>query len=68
MEKIEEKIKKLPPELQKQVLDFIDFLLQKKVKKKKKKLKFKWIGGLKELRDKYTSVSLQHKISDWWGD
>jgi hypothetical protein len=68
MKKIEEKIKKLPPELQQEVLDFINFLLQKKIKKKKKKLKLKWIGALKDLRDKYNSVSLQHKISEWWGD
>ena len=27
--------------------------------------KFTWIGGLKELRDEYTSVQLQEKASDW---
>jgi hypothetical protein len=26
---------------------------------------FDWAGGLKELRDQYTSVELQHKASDW---
>lgn len=27
--------------------------------------KFSWMGGLKELRDEYTSVELQEKVSDW---
>jgi Protein of unknown function (DUF2281) len=26
---------------------------------------FDWAGGLKELRDQYTSVELQHKTSEW---
>jgi len=27
-------------------------------------MKFDWAGGLTELKDKYTSVELQHKISE----
>ncbi len=26
---------------------------------------FDWAGGLKEFRDQYTSVELQHKASEW---
>ena len=26
---------------------------------------FDWAGGLKELREQYTSVELQHKASEW---
>lgn len=45
-------------------MDFTDFLLEKKARKKKKRrLKLDWAGALKEFRDKYTSVELQHKIS-----
>ena len=31
----------------------------------KKKPKLDWAGGLKELRNGYTSVELQEKVSDW---
>ena len=59
IEKIESKVKNLPPKLQKQVIDFIDFL------SKKYKFKFDWEGSLSELGKKYTSVDLQHKASEW---
>ena len=61
METIEEKIKKLPPDLKKEVEDFVDFLLEKMKKKTGKKLKLDWAGGLKEYKDKYTSLELQKK-------
>jgi len=31
-------------------------------------LKLDWAGGLKEYKDKYTSLELQKKILEWWGD
>lgn len=65
METIEEKIKRLPPNLQNEVIDFVDFLLTKRNTIAKKKLSFDWIGGLREYRDKYTSVELQEKASEW---
>jgi Uncharacterized conserved small protein len=65
MAKIEEKIKKLPTELQKEVEDFIDFLLRKKKKRQKKIPNLDWIGGLRELRDRYTSLQLQKKALEW---
>jgi len=68
MKTIEEKIKELPPELQQEVEDFVEFLLKKHRPKPKGKLKFGWEGALKDLRDKYTSVELQHKVLEWWGD
>jgi len=37
LEAIEEKIKKLPPDLRKEVEDFVDFLLEKTKYKKGKK-------------------------------
>ena len=33
--------------------------------RRRKKPKFDWAGGLKELRDEYTSVELQEKASEW---
>lgn len=65
---VEELIKKLPPELQKEVEDFIRFLLEKQKKKQRRKLKMDWAGGLKEYRNQYTSLELQKKALEWWGD
>jgi galactose-1-phosphate uridylyltransferase len=63
MQNLEILIKQLPPELQEEVKDFVEFLLEKK-KKQRRKLKMNWAGALKDLRDKYTSFELQHKISE----
>lgn len=30
-----------------------------------KRFKFDWEGGLSELKEKFTSVELQHKASEW---
>jgi len=65
LEAIEEKIKKLPPDLRKEVEDFVDFLLEKTKYKKEKNPKLNWIGGLREYRDKYTSLELQKKALEW---
>jgi hypothetical protein len=64
-EAIRKKLDELPADLEKEVLDFIDFLLQKQRKKAGKDFLFDWEGGLSELKDRYTSVELQHKASDW---
>ena len=65
---VEEKIKRLPPFLQQEVADFVEFLYQKahRKKRRRKKLKFKWAGALKEYRDRFTSVQLQKKALQWW--
>jgi hypothetical protein len=31
-------------------------------------MKFAWEGALADLQGQYTSVDLQHKILEWWGD
>ncbi len=62
---IELKIRELPEPLKREVMDYIDFLLKKYGKKCAKKFKFDWEGGLSELREKYTSVELQHKVLEW---
>ncbi|MBI4333216.1 MAG: DUF2281 domain-containing protein [Chloroflexi bacterium] len=70
MNKLEEMIKELPPELQQEVEDFVRFLLEKRVKKEKPRheFKFDWEGALKEEGEQYTSVEYQHKALDWRGD
>jgi hypothetical protein len=47
---IGEMVKELPLEFQHEVEDFV---------------KFDWEGALEDLRDQYTSVELQHQISEW---
>ncbi len=68
MESLIEMIKKLPPEYEQEVYDFVQFLLEKKYPKPKKELKLSWRGALQNLKDKYTSVELQHKILELWSD
>ena len=53
MKSLEKKISLLPPELQQEVEDFIEFLIEKRLKRPKGKPKFNWAGALKELRDRH---------------
>ncbi len=68
MIQIEQKIKELPPELQHEVEDFIEFLIEKRKVKRGKKLRQDWAGALRDFRDQYTSLELQKKSLDWRGD
>ena len=65
MENIEQKIHQLPKYLQQEVIDFIEFLIKKRIHRKKKKPGLAWIGGLKEYRGKYNSLELQKKALVW---
>ena len=65
MEALKEVVEKLPPDLQQEVKDFIEFLLEKRAKKSGGKPKFDWAGALGNLRNQVTSVELQHEISKW---
>lgn len=65
MTRIEELIRELPPELHREVEDFVEFLLEKRLKRLRVKPNFGWAGALKDLRSQYTSVELQHQISEW---
>lgn len=62
---LEEKFETLPPDLQKEAADFIDFLLTRKTPRKKKKPTLNWMGSLKEYRSQYTSLELQEKALEW---
>jgi hypothetical protein len=65
MESIQKRIRELPPELQREIEDFVEFLTERKIKKSRNRPKFNWAGALKGLSNQYTSVELQHKISEW---
>ena len=68
MGSIEEKFNHLPPDLKDEVIDFIEFLLQKRAGQQRHKLKQGWAGALKDYRDRYTSLELQEKSLQWRGD
>jgi len=65
---LEELVKELPRELHQEAADFLQFLIEKRLRKPAGMLKLDWRGGLAYLRDKYTSVELQHEIRDMWDD
>jgi len=68
MSRLEELIRELPPEFHKEAEDFLEFLIAKRARQPTGALKLDWHGALRHLRDKYTSVELQHKALVWWGD
>lgn len=63
--KLEDIMRDLPPELQREVEDFALFLREKHTAKPHGSPNFAWAGALEDLREEYTSVELQHKISEW---
>ena len=68
MNRMLETIEKLPPDLQREIEDFVRFLVLRRGRKGPAKLKLNWRGALRDMRKKITSVELQHKASEWWGD
>lgn len=68
MTRLEELIKNLPPDLHREAEDFSEFLLAKQSRKPQVPLKLEWRGALRDFRERYTSVELQHKAQEWWGD
>lgn len=60
----QEILSKLPEDVQQQVLEYIEFLVKKYgVEKQEEPLDFSWAGALRDLKDEYTSVELQHEAS-----
>lgn len=68
---IEKVVRDLPPELQREVQDFAEFLRAKTGAKrngrKRRRMRLDWAGGLKEYRNQFTSIELQKKSLEWWG-
>ena len=68
---IDAKVKNLPPDMQREVMDFVEFLIQRRAANRRddsKPVSQNWAGGLSEFRDRFTSVDLQHKAREWRGD
>jgi hypothetical protein len=68
MKTIDEVVRRLPPDLQEEVRDFACFLLKAKVAARRRRLKMGWAGALRAFRRQFTSLELQRKALEWWGD
>ena len=60
---IDEMVNELAPGQQAEVRDFVESLLARQKSNPRGKPKFDWAGALKDMRDDYTSVDLQHEIT-----
>jgi hypothetical protein len=60
---IETKISQLSPGLIGELDHFLDYLINKKVTPRQKKLRQDWAGGLKDI--KMSAIDLQKKALDW---
>ncbi|KOH44488.1 DUF2281 domain-containing protein [Sunxiuqinia dokdonensis] len=63
IKKIETKINQLTPDLIDELDHYLDYLINKRVAKKSRKLTQNWAGGLKG--ESYNSIELQKKALDW---
>ncbi len=78
MSAISELVEQLPPELQQEARDFVEFLLEKRghrpeghrpeEHKPKGKLQLNWAGALRDYRSQFTSLELQKKALEWRGN
>ncbi|MFC2101245.1 DUF2281 domain-containing protein [Bacteroidota bacterium] len=60
---------KLPKHIQRQLIEYAEYLLSKYQKNKKRDkenmaLSFSWENGLGDMKGEYTSVDIQHKINE----
>ena len=73
MDSLEHNISRLPPDLKKEVADFVEFLLEKRVQPRdqhqdqKGYLKLGWRGALSDVKDEFDAVGLQHEALKWRG-
>ena len=65
---LEELVRELSPSMAAEVRDFVEFLLNKQESRASNPLRQDWAGALRDLKEQYTSVELQHRASDWRGD
>ncbi|MBN1139399.1 MAG: DUF2281 domain-containing protein [Anaerolineae bacterium] len=65
---LEELVRELPPDMRIEVQEFVESLLEKRGHVPKAELKLDWRGALRELRDQYTAVELEHQALEWWRD
>ena len=68
MKTLEEMIRDLSPDAQRQVTDLVRRLAVSSKAGPKRHLDQRWAGALKRYRDQYTSLELQKKALEWRGD
>ena len=68
MQTIEDLIRELPPDLQQEVIDFAEFLLERREPKLGRRLRQDWAGALRDYREQYTALDLQRRALEWRGD
>ena len=67
IKKLNQKLRRVPPQLIPEIMDYIDFLINKYGidVSNKRKIEFQWSGGLANISKQYNSVQLQYKSWDW---
>ena len=68
VETIEAKLRRLPPERRKEAIAYIDRLLEERETESQPRTRVPYVsrGSLADVREKYSSVELQHRALDWW--
>ena len=62
---LEELVREVPSEYRPQLRHYVESLLTQHTIEPSAKPQFAWAGALEALRDRYTSVELQHRIAHW---
>jgi hypothetical protein len=62
---LEEMVREVPAEYRDQLRSYVQSLLARGSVEQPGKPQFTWAGTLERLRDRYTSVDLQHRIARW---
>lgn len=65
MKPLKELIEQLLPEERRKVRAYIEFLLVKQQARSRRQPRFGWAEALKDLRGQFTSVELQHQLTQW---
>lgn len=63
---VEPVLKRMPPDVQRKVLKYIEDLSARTRERRHGTMKFAWAGACADIKEEYTSVQLQKKILDWW--
>ena len=68
MTRLEQLVKELPPNLQREVEDFAQFFIEKRQAPPPRRfLQQDWAGGLREFRKHYSALTLQQQTIEWRG-
>ena len=62
---LSELVEELPPDVQQEVRDFVEFLISKRSRVSGKKLRQDWAGALRDYREEYGVLELQKKALEW---